>query len=189
MPEAVCRCHSSFFHNPAGEHRRGDGGRFRRKEDFQKSYVVADSVFSRLEKFIDIPLVDLNIADSADFDALPGIGGWFAKKIIDHRKALGGYSYKEQLLDIHRFDQGKLDGLSDLITVSPEYIRPYPLWSLPADSLRRHPYIDNLETARAIVLYRQNASREEWTVEGLRDAGILTADQCARLSRCHIASP
>lgn len=20
------RCHSSFFHNPAGEHRRGDGG-------------------------------------------------------------------------------------------------------------------------------------------------------------------
>ena len=150
---------------------------------------MADSVFSRLEKFIDIPLVDLNIADSADFDALPGIGGWFAKKMIDHRKALGGYSYKEQLLDIHRFDQGKLDGLSDLITVSPEYIRPYPLWSLPADSLCRHPYIDNLETARAIVLYRQNASREEWTVEGLRDAGILTADQCARLSRCHIASP
>lgn len=168
---------------------RRNGGRFRRKEDFQKSYVVADSVFNRLEKFIDIPLVDLNIADSADFDALPGIGEWFAKKMIDHRKALGGYSYKEQLLDIHRFDQGKLDGLSDLITVSPEYIRPYPLWSLPADSLRRHPYIDNLETARAIVLYRQNASREEWTVEGLRDAGILTADQCARLSRCHIASP
>jgi DNA uptake protein ComE-like DNA-binding protein len=49
--------------------------------------------------------VDLNLADSAAFDALPGIGGWFASKMIEHRKALGGYSYKEQLMDIYRFDQ------------------------------------------------------------------------------------
>ena len=187
--EDLCRLGFSPKQAQSIDNYRQKGGRFRRKSDFAKSFVVSDSVYRRLEQYIDIPLVDLNTADSAAFDALPGIGGWFASKIIGHRKALGGYSYKEQLLDIHRFDQGKLDGLSDLITVSPEYIRPYPLWSLPADSLRRHPYIDNLETARAIVLYRQNASREEWTVEGLRDAGILTADQCARLSRCHIASP
>ena len=109
--------------------------------------------------------MDLNVADSADFDALPGIGGWFAKKMIEHRKALGGYSYKEQLLEIYRFDQEKYDGLSDLITVSPEHITPYPLWSYPADSLRMHPYISNLETAKAIVLYRQNTPREEWTVD------------------------
>lgn len=165
---------------------RRSGGRFRRKEDFRKSYVVSDSIYKRLEKYIDIPLLDLNAADSADFDALPGIGGWFAKKMIEHRKALGGYSYKEQLMDIYMFDQEKYDGLSDLITIAPKHITPYPLWSLPADSLRKHPYIDNLETARAIVLYRQNTPREEWSVEGLRDAGILTTDQYDCLSRCEI---
>ena len=165
---------------------RSSGGRFRRKEDFRKSYVVSDSIYRRLEEYIDIPLTDLNTADSAAFDALPGIGGWFAKKMIEHRKALGGYSYKEQLLDIYRFDQVKYDGLSDLIIVAPEHITPYPLWSLPADSLRKHPYIDNYETARAIVLYRQNTPREEWTVEGLRDSGILTTDQYDCLSRCEI---
>lgn len=163
---------------------RRSGGRFRRKEDFRKSYVVSDSVYKRLEKYIDIPLVDLNAADSADFDALPGIGGWFAKKMIEHRKALGSYSYKEQLMDIYRFDQEKYDGLSDLITVAPEHITPYPLWSLPADSLRKHPYINNLETARAIVLYRQNTPREEWTIEGLSDVGILSPQIASKLSKC-----
>ena len=78
--EDLCRLGFSLKQAESIDRYRRNGGRFRRKEDFQKSYVVADSVFSRLEKFIDIPLVDLNIADSADFDALPGIGGWFAKK-------------------------------------------------------------------------------------------------------------
>ena len=182
--DELCRLGFTLKQAESIDKYRSSGGRFRRKEDFRKSYVVSDSIYRRLEKYIDIPLVDLNVADSADFDALPGIGGWFAKKMIEHRKALGGYSYKEQLLDIHRFDQEKYDGLSDLITVSPEHITPYPLWSYPADSLRMHPYISNLETAKAIVLYRQNTPREEWTVDGLRDAGILTSENANKLSKC-----
>lgn len=163
---------------------RNSGGRFRRKEDFKRSFVVSDSIYRRLEDYIDIPLVDLNTADSAEFDALPGIGGWFASKIISHRKALGGYSYKEQLMDIYRFDQEKFDGLSDLIVVSPQHMTPYPLWTLPADSLRFHPYIADYETARAIVLFRDNNPRENWTAEALAEAGIIDGDTSDKLSRC-----
>lgn len=184
--EDLCRLGFSPKQAQAIDNYRQKGGRFRRKEDFAKSYVVADSVFRRLESFIDIPLVDLNVADSAAFDALPGIGGWFATKMIEHRKALGGYSYKEQLMDIYRFDQEKFDGLKDLITVSPENAVPYPLWTLPADSLRAHPYIRNLETAKAIVLYRENTPPDRWTIEALHQAGILSTDSATRLSRCAI---
>lgn len=184
--EDLCRLGFSPKQAQAIDNYRQKGGRFRRKEDFAKSYVVADSVFRRLESFIDIPLVDLNVADSAAFDALPGIGGWFATKMVEHRKALGGYSYKEQLMDIYRFDQEKFDGLKDLITVSQENAVPYPLWTLPADSLRAHPYIRNLETAKAIVLYRENTPPDRWTIEALHQAGILSADSATRLSRCAI---
>ena len=83
---------------------REKGGRYRRPEDFEKSFVVSDSIYRRLKPYIDIPLLDLNIADSAAFDALPGIGGWFASKMVEYRKSLGGYSYKEQLMDIWKFD-------------------------------------------------------------------------------------
>ena len=69
---------------------RRKGGRFRRKSDFARSYVVADSVFKRLEEYIDIPLIDINKADSATFETLPGI-----------------------------FDEEKYEGLKDLITLSP----------------------------------------------------------------------
>ena len=90
-------------------------------------------------------------------------------------------------MDIYRFDQEKFDGLSDLVTVSQEYVTPYPLWSLPADTLARHPYIGNYETARAIVLYRENQPSGKWTVQGLLDAGIISSDAASRLAGCYIS--
>lgn len=168
---------------------REKGGRFRRKSDFAKSFVVSDSVFRRLENYIDIPLVDLNLADSAAFDTLPGIGGWFASRMVEYRKALGGYSYKEQLMDIRNFDQEKFNALSDLITIAEEYMTPYPLWTLPADSLSMHPYIRNYETACAIELYRKNTPKDDWTVENMSASGVISKEYAAKLSRCVFASP
>ena len=164
-------------------------GKFRRKTDFAKSYVVADSVYKRLEPYIDIPLLDINLADSVAFDALPGIGGWFASKMVAYRKALGGYSYKEQLMDIKNFDLDKFAALEDLITINQATVTPYLLWTLPADSLKKHPYIKNYETARSIVFFRDNNPKENWKVENLTSAGILSPGQAAKLSRCVIASP
>ena len=166
---------------------RSKGGRFRRKADFARSFVVADSVYRRLERFIDIPRLDLNAADSTALDALPGIGPWFASKILAYRDALGGYSFPEQLLDIYHFDREKYDALSDLVFCSPP--APFALWTLPADSLRRHPYIRTAQAARAIVLFRQHTPAEDCTVAALADAGILPPDDAARLARCVIAPP
>ena len=167
---------------------RQSGGRFRRRSDFAKSFVVSDSVYARLEKYIDIPLLDINSADSAAFDALPGIGGYFAAKMVEYRKELGGYSYPEQLMDIWHFDREKYDGLSDLICC-PSPRDSFALWTLPAEELRRHPYIRSWQTARAIVLYRDNNPRSEWTVEGLFRAGIISEETESKLSRCAISRP
>lgn len=187
--EDLCRLGFTPRQAQSIDNYRKKGGRFMRKDDFARSFVVSDSIYRRLEKYIDIPLVDLNEADSAAFDALPGIGGWYASKMVEYRKALGGYSYKEQLMDIYRFGQERYDGLSDLITVSPENVRPYPLWTLPADSLKMHPYIDGIETAEAIVLYRENSPAVAWTVEALLSAGIIDAENAAKLSGCSISPP
>lgn len=167
------------------EHYRSKGGRFRRPSDFGKSYVVADSVFERLRPFITIPKLDINKADSAAFDGLPGIGPYFAAKMVSYRDRLGGYSYKEQLMDIYRFDQEKFDGLSDLIVCSAPR-EAFRLWSLPEDSLKLHPYIRSWQTAHSIVLFRNSMPKAEWTVEALGKAGILSAEDVSRLARCSI---
>ena len=166
---------------------RSKGGRFRRKEDFAKSYVVADSVYRRLEAYIDIPLLDINRADSAAFDALPGIGGYFAAKMVAYRRQRGGYSCKEQLMEIYHFDRERFDGLKELICVGEA--PAFRLWTLPADSLRLHPHIRSWQTARAIVLYRENNAKEALTLAGLREAGILSEEQAEGLGRCRIEPP
>ncbi|MBQ0044299.1 MAG: helix-hairpin-helix domain-containing protein [Bacteroidales bacterium] len=165
---------------------RRKGGHFSRKSDFARSYVVSEEVYARLEDYIDIPLLDINKADSLALTGLPGIGGWFASQILRHREELGSFSRKEQLLNVYRLDRERYDAISDLVFVSEEDAVPFRLWSLPADSLRLHPYIRSWNLAKAIVLYRENNRREDWTLEGLRAAGVLSEDQFTRLSRCLI---
>ena len=135
--------------------------------------MVADSVFDRLEPYIDIPRIDLNKADSAAFETLPGIGPYFAAKMVSYRASLGGYSHPEQLLEIYHFDREKYDALKDLISCSPP--EPYPIWTLSERDLARHPHISRDE-AHSIVLYRTHQPQDQWTLEGMRKAGILTEE-------------
>ena len=165
---------------------REKGGRFRRPADFAKSFVVADSVFDRLEPYIDIPRIDLNKADSAAFETLPGIGPYFAAKMVSYRTSLGGYSHPEQLLEIYHFDREKYDALKDLISCSPP--EPYPIWTLSERDLARHPHISRDE-AHSIVLYRTHQPQDQWTLEGMRKAGILSEEHYAKLARCVLAGP
>ncbi|MBP5637007.1 MAG: helix-hairpin-helix domain-containing protein [Bacteroidales bacterium] len=164
---------------------RDKGGRFRRADDFAKSYVVADSVFQRLRPYIDIPKLDINKADSAALTSLPGIGPYFAAKIVEYRSRLRGFSHKEQLMDIYHFDREKYDGLSDLISCS--HPTPYPIWTLPEADLKQHPYIGS--SAHGIVLYRSHNGPEALTVDGLLEAGVISEDQATKLRRIRLATP
>ncbi|MBO6168820.1 MAG: helix-hairpin-helix domain-containing protein [Bacteroidales bacterium] len=167
---------------------RAKGGRFRRPSDFAKSFVVSDSVFKRLEPYISIPKLDINKADSAAFDELPGIGPYFASQMVKYRGRLGGYSYKEQLMDIHNFDAERFGALADLIVCSAPST-PLRLWTLPEDSLKLHPYIKSWQAAHSIVLFRDNTPREQWTVQAVAAAGILPPEDAERLVRCCVADP
>ena len=171
----------SFKQAQSIENYRLKGGRFRRPEDFAKSFVVSDSVFARLRPYIDIPRLDINKADSAALLALPGIGPYFAGKVVEYRKRLGGYSSAEQLMEIYHFDREKYEGLQDLITCSqPE---PFALWELQETDLARHPHISRSE-AHGIVIYRLHNPPEACTVEALRKAGVLSEEHASALSRC-----
>lgn len=183
--EDLCRLGFTEKQAQAIDNYRSKGGRFRRKEDFAKSFVVADSVYRRLEPYITIPRIDINAADSAAFDGLPGIGPYFAARMVSYRESLGGYSFPEQLMDIYNFGEERYRGLSDLIECGPS--EPFALWTLPADSLSRHPYIRDRRAARSIVLFRENTPVEQWSVEAIAAAGILPDSTAAKLLRCRIA--
>lgn len=62
-------------------------------------------------------LIDLNTADEAALDALPGVGPATATAIVEHRQRIGRFSSVEQLLDVRGIGEAKLEALRDLVTV------------------------------------------------------------------------
>ena len=61
--------------------------------------------------------VNLNTADSAALDSLPGIGPATAAAILEHRAKVGRFTSVDQLLDVPGIGEAKLEALRDLVTV------------------------------------------------------------------------
>lgn len=62
-------------------------------------------------------LVDLNQADAAGLETLPGVGPATAARIIRWREANGGFRTVEDLLDVSGIGERTLETLRDLVTV------------------------------------------------------------------------
>jgi competence protein ComEA len=61
--------------------------------------------------------VDLNTADAAALESLPGIGPSTAAAILQHRAEVGAFTSVDQLLDVPGIGEAKLEALRDLVTV------------------------------------------------------------------------
>ena len=62
-------------------------------------------------------LVNINSADAALLETLPGIGASTAEKIITFRDENGRFTTIEEIMDVPGIGQGKFDQLRELITV------------------------------------------------------------------------
>lgn len=61
--------------------------------------------------------VNLNQADAAALDSLPGVGPATASAIVDHRRRNGPFRTVDDLLSVRGIGPSKLDALRDLVTV------------------------------------------------------------------------
>ena len=159
---------------------REKGGRFRAKEDFKKMYVVSDTLYERLEPFIDIPRLELNSADSAALVSLRGIGPWYAPKILEFRESLGGFYSVEQLLEVYGMDEDRLAPLKPQVRVDVSLVRPLRIWELGEEQLAAHPYVGRA-AARSIVRFRRVCDTSAWTLEHLVQENALDSISARRL--------
>lgn len=156
------------------ENYRMKGGKFRRKEDFRKMYVVSDSLYARLEPYIEIQKLELNAADSASLTTLRGIGPYYARRIVAYRAALGGFRTPLQILEIDGIDKERFSGFSDDIFVDSTKIHKIDIWHAPADTLALHPYIRR-KGADAIIRFRSVYDSSQWTLPRLSAEHVLSS--------------
>ena len=107
----------------------------------------------------------LNRADTAQLRKVPGIGPYFARKIVEYRERLGGYYRVQQLLEIEDFPETAVDFF---IIPDDTQLRKLNINRLSLNELKRHPYL-NFYQARAIVDYR----RLHGTIQSLDQLSLL----------------
>lgn len=98
-------------------------------------------------------ICNLNTADSTTLVKLYGIGGYYAKKIIKYREALGGsFVVKEQLMEIDGFGQERFDNIKEKLIIRSSDIKLFNFESVDIKFLEKHPYIGPY-AARGIIKY------------------------------------
>lgn len=64
--------------------------------------------------------IDLNSANEKALKKVPGIGDTFAKRIIEHRTSLGGFTNIEQLMDVKGMSPNKYEKINSFFIIEKE---------------------------------------------------------------------
>ncbi len=155
------------------------GGRFREPEDLQKVWGLRDDEKDRLIPYVRIAAqaqpsyknnysayekksyekkvietLDINLGDSSAFDALPGIGGGYSRRIINFRNRLGGFYKVEQIAETFGLPDSVFQKIKPLLTISGIDVKKLNVNTAKEEELKAHPYI-RWQLAKIITAYRQ----------------------------------
>lgn len=155
------------------------GGRFHTKEDLAKIYVISDFDYKRLEPFIEIssvvpdksnnensPLktdysveksirIDINRADTSQWQLLKGIGPVLANRIVKFRNILGGFYKTEQIQEVYGLPIETYHQIKQNLYIDSSLVmRKININTCSTDSLAKHTYI-NRKQANTIVSFRK----------------------------------
>ena len=125
-------------------------------------------------------MVELNEADSSTLVTLYGIGPFYAQRIIEYRKRLGGFHSPEQLMEIPGIDSARYGGVAKRVTADPLKIRRFRLDSAGKHFLINHPYI-GAYAARGIILMREKMGKEFCTLENLVRERVISKEKADSL--------
>lgn len=165
-------------------HYREKGGQFRRKEDLLRIYGLTPALANALLPYVRIaamvvakdtghpsgtafsarlpykvvkrlPELDINAADSMQWEALPGIGPVLAARIVKFRDKLGGFYTVAQIGETFGLPDSTFNKIQPYLRLSTVSLKKLDLNQTDEKSLAQHPYI-RYKLARLIVLYRSN---------------------------------
>lgn len=100
-----------------------------------------------------IPILDINEADTVDFERLKGIGKVLAGRIVRYRNALGGFLNVNQVGEVYGLERHLTDSVGKYFYVSDAKVKQIPINIALESELAGHPYISKKQAA-AIVAYR-----------------------------------
>ena len=178
------------------ENYRNKGGKFYKPEDLQKIWGMPDGFYQRVKSYISIPAshttlayqspsrekhfdskpldIDINLADTNSFIALPGIGSKLANRIIKFRNQLGGFYSVDQIEETYGLPDSTFQKIKQHLHMGEPKLKMVNINAATKEELKAHPYI-KWNLANAIVEYR-NQHGPYLQLDDLKKISIVTND-------------
>lgn len=116
-------------------------------------HYVKDSV-KRVVKYDEGVVVPLNRCDTSDLQKVPGIGSYYARKIVGYRDALGGFVSAEQLTEVKDLPREVAEETTRWFQTEPSLVRKMAVNEMSLSQLKKHPYLSFYQ-AKVITEHRR----------------------------------
>lgn len=178
---------------------------FEIKSDLKKVYGIEDEFYSKLESYILLPeklaeksitknenfkktenpilatsKLDINLADSIQFEKIYGIGSKLASRIIKYRNKLGGFVSTNQLEEVYGLDSAVIQEITKKMEIKSDN-KPIKISINQADYnlLKSHPYI-GYKFAKVILSYRQTHGGVR-NLDDLKNIKIISTEEAEKM--------
>jgi DNA uptake protein ComE-like DNA-binding protein len=152
-----------------------NGGSFKKVGDVKKLYGMTEPLYDNISKYLYVKkaeeiqrkpflkenrvfrckTIDINEADSAQWESLYGIGPYLAKRIITFRESLCGFVSVEQVKETYGLRDSVFQSIKLCLTIEKDLKPCISINYTNQEGLSKHPYV-RYKLARAICLYREN---------------------------------
>lgn len=179
---------------------RSKGGHFRTAEDLSRIYGLRGGELERLRPYVRIAAgpsnektgeikpaiatparqatrfaaVDINLADTAAFIDLPGIGSKLAARIVNFRDKLGGFYAIAQVGETFGLADSIFQKIKPYLKMESSSVKKISINTAMLEQLKAHPYI-RYALAKTIITYRDEHGPFE-SIDELKKINAITAD-------------
>jgi competence protein ComEA len=154
---------------------RSKGGKIRDTQKFKTIFGIDTNLVNELEQFIsfeagktvykenfkqenkfkkEVAVIEINSADSLQWEQIPGIGAYLTSKILKNRRKLGGFLNVDQLTELNIIQDSVFQKISQYLTVDKTLISKININTADYKTFVSNPYFTK-ETASAILKYRK----------------------------------
>lgn len=115
--------------------------------------------YAKTEKFAEGVTLSANTADTTALKHIPGIGSYYAHKIVDYRERLGGFVSTSQIGEIEDLPAGITRWF---VLDNTDHIKQIRINHATFKQLVRHPYLSYEQTKIIVTHIRQYGAIRSW---------------------------
>jgi len=155
------------------------GGKFRQPDDLKKIWGLSAAKLDLLLPYVKIAAeekstpsftrydenkaqqksaqkaIDINLADSAQWETLPGFGAKLSARMVQFRQKLGGFHQIEQVAELYGLKDSVFQAVKTRLMITKIPLRQININLDQAVEMKNHPYL-GYRLANAIVAYRES---------------------------------